>query len=551
MCGILGGNYGKWNYEKALQSLQHRGPDGQRLIKASKSFIMGFARLAIIDLSENAMQPMTDSSGNITITFNGEIYDYSLLRNQLLNKGYIFHSKSDTEVLLYAYCEWNDSFIEHIDGMFSIAIFDRRSNQVKLFRDRPGIKPLYWYYDGVHFAYASELKGIVNLMDKADLEVDTTALYDYYNYLYIPEPKTIYKNVYKLEAAHKLVFDLKDNRIVEKKTYWNLKVNDLEGDKGPTEDDYEAIRSYISSSVKSQMIADVPVGGFLSGGIDSSILSVEALKINPLFQTFSIGFYDFEANELPYVECLEKAIGFKSKKYLVKKNEFNYLYLEMKKWFDEPFSDTSGYPTYIVSDLAKTECTVALSGDGGDEVFGGYTRYARYLDLLKKENPDKKKEFEFFWNSYLFDTKIDRQELRLQLNIPADYDDYWFYRKYYRDDLPPITRMQYMDFHTYLPCDVLTKTDRVSMAVSLETRVPLLSKDIIEYSFSLTQSKRCPANELKGLIKQAYTGAIPHNLLYRRKWGFGIPNNFFGYGNIPQECLEKDVFQYGTYQVFA
>ena len=346
-----------------------------------------------------------------------------------------------------------------------------------------------------------------------------------------------------------MIFDLTDNRIIEKKPYWELRVNDLEGDKGPTEDDYDVIKSYISSSVKSQMIADVPVGGFLSGGIDSSILSVEALKINPLFQTFSIGFYDFEANELPYVECLEKAIGFKSKKYLVKKNEFHHLYLEMKKWFDEPFSDTSGYPTYIVSNLTKTECTVALSGDGGDEVFGGYTRYARYLDLLEKENPDKKKEFEFFWNSYLFDTKVNRQELRIQLNIPDDYDDYWFYRKYYREDLPPITRMQYMDFHTYLPCDVLTKTDRVSMAVSLETRVPLLSKEIIEYSFSLTQSQRCPDKELKGLIKQAYTGAIPHNLLYRRKWGFGIPSNFFGYGKIPQKCLEEDVFQYGACQV--
>ena len=196
MCGILGGNCGKWNYEKALQSLRHRGPDGQRLIKASESFIMGFARLAIIDLSENAMQPMTDQSGNITITFNGEIYDYSLLRDQLLNKGYIFHSKSDTEVLLNAYCEWNDSFIEHIDGMFSIAIFDRRSNQLKLFRDRPGIKPLYWYYDGVNFAYASELKGIVSLMSTNDLQVDMTSLYDYYNYLYIPDPKTIYKNVW-------------------------------------------------------------------------------------------------------------------------------------------------------------------------------------------------------------------------------------------------------------------------------------------------------------------------------------------------------------------
>ncbi len=548
MCGILGGNWRSWNYKKALDSLKHRGPDGQRIINISNILIMGFTRLSIIDLSENGMQPMTDRSSTVTITFNGEIYDYISLRKELILKGYSFKSESDTEVVLNAYCEWGDSFIDHIDGMFAIAIYDSKINQLKLYRDRAGIKPLYWYYDGNRFAYASELKGIVNLIDDTHLETDATALYDYFNYLYIPDPKTIYKNIHKLESAHRLVFDFNCNKILSNSKYWNLNVNPYEGNKDSTMEQCENVRKKIIDSVRTQMVADVPVGGFLSGGIDSSILSIEAYKINPLFKMFSIGFYDFETNELPYVECLENVIGFKSQKYLVKKSEFDSLYFELKKWFDEPFCDTSAYPTYILSSLSHKKCLVALSGDGGDELFGGYSRYAQYNMLVKNHDLDKKKEFEFLWDVHTYYPKLDRKDLKKQLKITADYDDYWFYRKYYIDDLPPITRMQYMDFYTYLPCDVLTKTDRVGMAVSLETRVPFLSKDIIEYAFSLNQMERCPNGELKGILKRAYTGIIPDNLLHRRKWGFGIPNNFFGYDKNPQMKLEEEVFHYGVYK---
>lgn len=543
MCGIVGGTGKKWNYYGALMSMAHRGPDGQRITEVSKRLTMGFARLAIIDLSDNAMQPMASFDGNVYITFNGEIYDYSELRNELINKGHKFKSTSDTEVLLNAYCEWGDEFINHVDGMFGIAIYDKRSNLLKLYRDRAGIKPLYWYFDGKEFAYASELKGIEKLVSDNDFIIDNTALYDYYNYLYIPEPKTIYKNVFKLESAHRLVYDITNNKIINNEKYWDLHVNCEEGSSlGPSEEQCYQVRTLIEQSIRSQLIADVSVGGFLSGGIDSSIIAVEAYMNSKSYQTFAIGFYDFVANELPYVECLERYVGFSAHKYLVKKEDFLSLYSNMKEWYDEPFADTSAYPTYLVSKATKKSCTVALSGDGGDEVFGGYTRYSAFSDYVKEGNEDI---YEFLWRIHTYSPRFDRYELKRKLKIPSDYDDHWFYRKYYVKELPPITRMQYLDFWTYLPCDVLTKTDRVGMAVSLETRVPLLAKDVIEYAFSLNQSERCYNGELKGILKKAYRGRIPNNLLDRKKWGFGIPQNFFGYDKNPQAELENKVFRYG------
>ena len=544
MCGILGGNRKNWNYQSALDSMHHRGPDAQKITIVSSAITMGFNRLSIIDLSDKGMQPMTSRDGRVTITFNGEIYRYNKLRQELENKGYVFETKSDTEVLLNAYLEWREKFLEHIDGMFAVAIYDKNKEQLLLARDRAGIKPLYWYFDNGRFAYASELKGIESLLTDTELSIDATALYDYYNYLYIPDPKTIFTKVHKLEAAHILVFDITAEKIVKYEKYWELKVNELEGTAGCSEDLCEQIREKIQMAVASQMVADVPVGAFLSGGIDSSVLCIEALKIKPKMNMFSMGFYDFETNELPYVECLERYLGFESQKYLVGKDEFETLLFDMKKWYDEPFCDTSAYPTYIVSKNAREVCKVVLSGDGGDEIFGGYTRYALYNKYLKEKKRNIEEELKFLWNIHLYSPKPARGVLKKQLGIPKDYDTVWFYRKYYRADLPPVTRLQYMDFYTYLPCDVLTKTDRVSMAVSLEARVPFLDKDLLEFAFSLTQNERCPNGELKGIVKKAYEDILPHNLLYRMKWGFSVPTNFVGYGVNPQERLENEVFQY-------
>jgi asparagine synthase (glutamine-hydrolysing) len=543
MCGILGGNKLEWKYEKALEVMKHRGPDGKRLVKF-ENIMMGFVRLSIIDLSENGMQPMMNSDGTVCITFNGEIYGYIKLRNELEKLGYNFKSTSDTEAILYAYCQWKDEFINHIEGMFAIAVYDKTEKKIKLFRDRAGIKPLFYYLKDGNFAYASELKAIIELMPDYKFKVDNTALYDFYNYLYIPDPKTIYDYVYKLEPASKLVFNVVTNKIDSIEKYWELNVNELEGSKGPDKEQEVILKELISEAIEKQMIADVTVGGFLSGGIDSSIIAYEAVKKKPDFQTFSIGFCDYDYNELPYVNSLERAFKIKTNKYYVKKGEFHSLYHNMREWFDEPYCDTSAYPTFVVSRETRKKCTVALSGDGGDEIFGGYYRYKKLYEFLtQNKNTSVDQDLDYLWSIYLYQPLFDRCELRKRLGIGNGYDDYWFYRKYYIKDLPPITRMQYMDFHTYLPCDVLTKTDRVSMSVSLETRVPLLDTKLVEYCFGLSQEERCPNYQLKGLVKQAYIKEIPSNILFRKKMGFGIPNSFFDYDKNPQTCIENEIFE--------
>lgn len=541
MCGILGGNRKNWLYSSALLTMAHRGPDGMR-IWCDDKIEMGFVRLAIMDLSDKGMQPMTSSDENIIINYNGEIYGFQKLKTELVSRGYQFKSQSDTEIILYSYLEWRDRFVDYIDGMFAIAIYDRTENKIKLFRDRCGIKPLYYYYENGRFAFSSELKGLLALINDRKFEVDKTAIYDFFNYFYIPDPKSMYHNIFKLEQAHKLIFDLIDEKIITNEAYWEIKFNEKEGDSPAKQEQIQKVKELISEAIKNQMVADVPTGAFLSGGIDSSIIVSEALKYKVDYNVFSIGFYDFDTNELPYVTCLEESLNFKAKKYLVKKEEFKNMFSDIRMWFDEPFADTSAYPTYIVSRLAREKCKVALSGDGGDELFGGYTRYFWLKEYEESGQRSNQEIMEKIWTMHLYNPLPNLRDLKALLGIDEEYDENWYYKKYFVRDLPPITRMQYMDFYTYLPGDVLAKTDRVSMANSLEVRVPFLDRKIIEFTFSLTQSERCFDGELKKILKDAYTGELPGNLLYRRKWGFGIPQSFFGNEVSPQMKIVKELY---------
>lgn len=380
------------------------------------------------------------------------------------------------------------------------------------------------------------------LINDRKFEVDKTAIYDFFNYLYIPDPKSMYHNIFKLEQAHKLIFDLIDEKIITNEAYWEIKFNEKEGDSPAKQEQIQKVKELISEAIKNQMVADVPTGAFLSGGIDSSIIVSEALKYKVDYNVFSIGFYDFDTNELPYVTCLEESLNFKAKKYLVKKEEFKNMFSDIRMWFDEPFADTSAYPTYIVSRLAREKCKVALSGDGGDELFGGYTRYFWLKEYEESGQRSNQEIMEKIWTMHLYNPLPNLRDLKALLGIDEEYDENWYYKKYFVRDLPPITRMQYMDFYTYLPGDVLAKTDRVSMANSLEVRVPFLDRKIIEFTFSLTQSERCFDGELKKILKDAYTGELPGNLLYRRKWGFGIPQSFFGNEVSPQMKIVKELY---------
>lgn len=562
MCGILGGSKKTWDYESGLQSISHRGPDMRRVLREDR-FSLAFARLSIIDLSQAGMQPMTSTDGRVTIVYNGEIYGYSDLKARL-EKKYRFVSSSDTEVILNAYMEYGDTFTDHIDGIFAIAIYDRRNQTIRLFRDRVGVKPLYYFFDGRNFGFASELKAIEHMLDTEKLELDYTAIYDYLSYAYVPAPKTMYKNVRQLRPAHKIIYRIVDQRISKQRKYWDFTVNDQVGRYRKDETLAEELRTLVHKSVHEQMVADVPVGTFLSGGVDSSVITYEALSANPEVESFSIGFDDRQYDESLYYKEFTKVFGNRSNEQVFDREIYTVLYKELKNWYDEPFADTSAFPTYLVSKLAKEKVTVVLTGDGGDELFGGYGWQGNdYRPGIFKDSAYISRLYENYvgYNSYFYNTttirlfseslqkynaghgymtKRDKVQMAQRWGIPKDYDDYWFLREYDRKDLPMRTRMQYLDFRTYLPA-ILTKVDRTSMRVSLEARVPFLSKKIIEFAFSLSQEERCPKGEMKHMLRLAYP-EIPRMIMYRNKQGFSMPGKYVGVKDSPNKKLLREIW---------
>lgn len=564
MCGILGGNKTHWNYEDAISVLSHRGPDGQR-IRRFKNIFLCFARLSIIDLSETAMQPMISEDGRYAIIFNGEIYDYKKIKCELQKKGYHFTTESDTEVLLYSFVEWKEKVMDHIDGICAFAVLDIMMDRLYLFRDRCGVKPLYYYCCGSDFAFASELKGIVKLCSNVNFKIDNTALYDYHTYLYIPEPKTMYQNVYKLPAAHYLVYDTKNHKVLETKRYWKVRLNTKEGSvlsKKQLDEKAAELRFHLDRAVARQIIADVPVGTFLSGGVDSSIITSVVHNHMEDVTAYTIGFQDKRYDESVYALEMAEIMHVKCKSRLLLKNDFEQIQPILPELYDEPYADTSAYPTYFVSRFAKNDVTVVLTGDGGDELFGGYKRCIYAKDVVDKKRFSNRSLSELYRrnknllqpfgvtlenvcsedvaqlaSTYQYSKQFDPNILKKKYSIPKDYDDFWYYRKYYHKDLPVLTRMRYLDFMTYMSGDILTKVDRASMKVSLEARVPFLDKEVVDFAFSLTQEECNPSGQLKGLLKYAYQKEIPKKLLDRKKQGFMVPFSYIRKGDCPQEYL--------------
>lgn len=560
MCGFLGGNNTAWNFEAGLESIVHRGPDGKKICRYD-DITLAFARLSVIDLSNRAMQPMDSADGRVHVVFNGEIYGFEQLK-QDLSKEYDFRTTSDTEVILYAYLKYGENFVNYIDGMFAIAILDERDGTIHLFRDRAGIKPLYYFYDGKNFAFSSELKGIEQACSTISFALDYTALYDFLFYQYIPEPKSMYKNVYKLQPAHQLTFRIRDKKIIQKKKYWKLRVNTRVEQKRKTKDIQEQLRHLIKKSVKEQMIADVPVGTFLSGGVDSSVITYEASRINQNIEAFSIGFDSKAFDESAYAKLMAEKYNLNLSTGILSHQALENVKGNLRQWYDEPFADTSAYPTYLVSKYAKEKVTVVLTGDGGDELFGGYNRYRLFAEqrkTLKFKNPRIFKFLLMLHNQYgmfdrdlyeVFKSEIDLYgellgfcfegvvaEFAKKWKIDKYYEPRWHFYQYYNKELPPITRMRYLDFKTYLPGAVLTKVDRASMQVSLEARVPFLSKELIEFAFSLSEEECCALGELKGCLKYAYKGIIPDEILFRKKMGFAVP-----FDSLSKEIRVKNLY---------
>ena len=573
LCGFVGGTEPLWNYSAAVESIAHRGPDSSRL-HLDGPIKVGFRRLSIIDLAEEADQPMFATNGASWLVFNGEIYGFRSVRRLLEKLGHTFRTQSDTEVVMNSYLEWGDKFIEQLEGMFAIAIWDAEKQELKLFRDRPGIKPLYYFYDGRQFAFASELKAIEIACESQKLSIDETALYDFLGYRYVPAPKTLFRNCFKLPPAHMLSFKPSTGSIKGPTPYWHLEIPN-EPPQRPLEEYCEELRSLVEASVRDQMIADVPVGFFLSGGVDSSVLVAAASKIKKNISTFSIGFDSEAVSETPFARDIADLFKTNHHERILHKGDAQESLSNLKNWFDEPFADESAIPTYLVSKAAREKVTVVLTGDGGDEVFGGYRtypRYARYdrlpaapfftdslLRLLRKPFRPRGStarilnliEMAFssgpgLWSRIMAGMPTaDKRTYREEFQIPTDYDDWWYYRNHWREDLTLRTRLQLLDFHTFLPDMVLAKVDRTSMAVSLEARVPLLDRRIIEFSFSVPEEIRYYGGELKGMFRHAYRGILPDHILDRRKKGFGMPRYYLkdlGEGKLIQEHILTNLY---------
>lgn len=565
MCGILGGN-GKWDYEKGLESLKHRGPDAQRIDNLD-GFVLAFARLTIIDVSDRGMQPMFSADRMVGVVFNGEIYGYKKLRKELSDE-YCFQSESDSEVILYMYLKYGIDFVKRIDGMFSIAILDKRDEKLLLYRDRLGIKPLYYYCLNGDFLFSSEIKGIVETYKNADLTLDYTALYDYLTYSFVPHPKTLYKHIKKLEPAHRIVYDLKERCVLSNSPYWKLHINELVDGNEEMEDIKAELRSLLTQTVEEQMIADVPVGVMTSGGVDSSIVTYECAKIDPSIETFTIKNTDPRMDESMYAKILTEHLGLRENIILYGKNDLKSEYNNLATWFDEPLADRSAFLSYRLSKEARKKVRVLLSGDGADELFGGYP-WLFYLDSRQPYKYDERvsRIYETLSEELCFEEKISTNEklddeylddiswwckmrgymmrrekeiFRYKWSIPDDYDDYWFVRKYYHKDIPPITRLQFVELNTYLPY-ILNKVDHTSMAASIEVRVPFLARRIVEFAFSLSQNSKFPNGRSKGLLKDAYRN-LPIEVLTRSKMGFDIAEDYFGFGKKPQELILRQLW---------
>lgn len=578
MCGIFGfTNFHKNRLEqgrKALTTLQHRGPDQWNEYCKSDVYI-GHRRLSILDLSENGRQPMFDREEKVIITVNGEIYNFQSLKEELVDK-YTFKSTSDSEVVLYGYMEWGfEKLLEKLDGMYAIVVLDKVNRKLFLARDRAGIKPLFYSYQNNELSWASELKALVSFYEENNLNVDYTALYDFMTYQYVPTPKTMYQEVKKLPPAHFIQMDL-ETKEMSIQQYWKLEVREQDIS---IEEAQKKIYNLTKESINEQMVSDVPVGFFLSGGMDSSVVVGLAAILNSDTQTFTIGFDNNPKDETHFAELVAKHFKTNHTKKVLNSKEAKVMFDRIKEWYDEPFGDISCFPTFLVSEVSRKHVTVVLTGDGGDELFGGYKWYKAF-ELLSRYNlrglrfmrkaigvplnmigkiPKMKKyakrgewmflnELELYTRLMGGMLKEEKTDLRRKWNIPDDYDDYWYFRKFYRKDLKLFTRLQYLDFHTYLHDDILTKVDRVSMSVSLECRVPFLSKKLIEYLFSIPQDTRLYKGELKGAMKEAFKELLPNQIINRPKEGFNVPAESWSkdikgkYINRLEKIL-KDVFQ--------
>ncbi len=569
MCGISGfvskRQINKEELRVMNDTMYHRGPDdsGVELYEGKDGYTIGFAqrRLSILDLSPLGHQPMHSQDGRISLVFNGEIYNFLELKEELSD--YTFKSTCDTEVIIASYLKWGIDMVDHIHGMFGMAIYDRDTEDVYLIRDRIGKKPVFYWIDGENIVFASELKPIMKCPGfKGTINQSVIPRYLYQQYIAAPE--TIFENVYKLEAGSVLKFN---NGEIKKWKYWNIKDVYHEMALDPVNNYEEAkqgLKERLKKAVVSRMIADVPLGTFLSGGYDSSLVTAMAQEFsNEPVKTFCIGFDVPSYNEAEYAKEIAKYLGTDHTELYISEKEMFDLVSSIPQYYDEPFADNSEIPSMLVSKLAKKDVTVALSGDGGDEFFCGYNVYdnvgqAQKLDfagamvhavgqiplgggkLLDKmpfrvrvvannRNPETKTQLvsEGYINASSAFINSEEDMLPILYPVERSYDVSNFQ-----------TRRMLLDMDTYLPEDILVKMDRASMKYSLENRCPIMDTDVMEYSFRIPHKFKYYNGDKKHILKDIAYDYIPKELLERPKTGFGVPMDAWLRGPLRDALLD-------------
>lgn len=536
------------------QTMIHRGPDDGGVF-VGPGVGLGHRRLSIIDLA-GGHQPMSNEDGTVWVLLNGEIYNYPELRIDLLEKGHRFVTKSDTEAIVHLYEELAEGCFAKLRGMFSIAIWDSRCRKLVLARDRVGKKPLFYAADPRRIVFGSELKALL-AADSLSRKIDEQAVSDYFSFGYIPAPKTIYRSVRKVMPGHYLVASVDG---VKETQYWDLSFADVQ--QRSEEKWCEELRHQMCEATRVRLMSEVPLGAFLSGGIDSSavVAMMSHLMKRPV-TTCSIGFREEKYNETEYARQVSTLFSAEHYEEIVEPNALDVV--DKLAWhFDEPFADSSAIPTYYVSKIARTQVTVALGGDGGDESFAGYRRYKLdyYENKLRSHVPAGVRRGLFgplgrwypamAWAPRIFRAKatfesLSRSPLEGYFNsisyfrpndkarlFTADfhkrlggYNSLDLFRRYYdqADTNDPLSKIQYVDVKTYLTDDILTKVDRASMAVSLEVRAPFLDHKLLELAASMPSSLKLRNGVGKYILKKSLEPVLPRNILYRPKQGFAIP----------------------------
>lgn len=567
MCGICGfvskNRITPEQLKRMNDAMYHRGPNdsGEEIYPAKGGYSVGLAqrRLSILDLSPMGHQPMHSPDKRISVVYNGEIYNFQELKEELAD--YPFCSTCDTEVIIAAYLKWGIDCVSRFNGMFAIALFDRETEEFYLVRDRIGKKPLYYWLEQGNLVFASELKPIMECPG-FEKKIRTEVLSRYLYHQYINAPDTIFENVSKLEPGSILRFS--DGNINTWK-FWDIKEVYHRYKANPVEDYAQAkqeIKDLLNRSVSLRMISDVPLGTFLSGGYDSSLITAIAQSLSPQpVKTYSIGFNEEKYNEAKYAKEVAEHLGTNHTELYISEKEMFDLVDSIPQYYDEPFADSSQIPTMLVSALAKKDVTVVLSGDGGDEFFCGYNVYdkigqaqkldvlgamtygvcnlpgIRKLGILKKmpfsvqvisENRDKETKTQFGTSNYLETAygMVKGEKIPILYRVEQAYRE-----KNWQE------RRMLLDMDTYLPGDILCKVDRASMKYSLEARCPILDKDVMEYSYRLPHSFKYGGHVKKRILKDIAYDYIPKTLLDRPKVGFGVPLDKWLRGPLREQLL--------------